>query len=75
VPGYIDEEEIRQIAQFIAALDPDIPYSLLGFHPQFYMQDLPKTSLRHAERCLKVAQSTGLNRVKIGNVHLLGNHY
>lgn len=75
VPGYIDEEEIRQIAQFIAALDPDIPYSLLDFHPQFYMQDLPKTSLRHAERCLKVAQSTGLNRVKIGNVHLLGNHY
>lgn len=75
VPGYIDEEEVGKIAQFIASLDPEIPYKLLGFHPRFYMQDLPRTSHKHAERCLKTAQNAGLNRVKIGNVHLLGNHY
>jgi pyruvate formate lyase activating enzyme len=75
VPGYIDEEEIGKIAQFIAALNPDIPYSLLGFHPQFYRQDLPRTSLEHAERCLKAARKAGLKRVKIGNVHLLGDPY
>jgi pyruvate formate lyase activating enzyme len=73
VPGYIDEEEVGNIARFIAALNPEIPYSLLGFHPQFYMQDLPRTSLKHAQRCLKEAQNTGLKRVRIGNVHLLGN--
>jgi pyruvate formate lyase activating enzyme len=75
VPGYIDEEEIGKIAQFIAALNPDIPYSLLGFHPQFYMQDLPRTSLSHAKKCLQVARNAGLSRVKIGNIHLLGNQY
>jgi pyruvate formate lyase activating enzyme len=47
----------------------------LGFHPQFYMQDLPRTSREHAERCLKAAQSSGLKRVRIGNVHLLGDRY
>jgi pyruvate formate lyase activating enzyme len=75
VPGYIDEEEVANIARFIAGLNPGIPYSLLGFHPQFYMKDLPRTSLRHAKRCLKAAQKTGLKRVKIGNIHLLGNYY
>ncbi|MGD8538755.1 MAG: radical SAM protein [Candidatus Aminicenantes bacterium] len=75
VPGYIDEEEVRSIGRFIAALNPEIPYSLLAFHPQFHMQDLPRTSLKHAQRCLKAAQNTGLKHVKIGNLHLLGNYY
>ena len=41
VPGYIDEEEIRCIADFIASASPDIPYSLLAFYPHFQMSDLP----------------------------------
>lgn len=75
VPGYIDEDEVANIARFIAGLDPEIPYSLLGFHPRFYMDDLPRTSLRHAKRCLEAAQKTGLKCVRIGNLHLLGNSY
>ncbi len=75
VPGYVDEQEVGKIADFIASLNPDIPYSLLGFHPQFYMHDLPRTSRAHADRCLKAARSAGLNRVKIGNIHLLGDRY
>jgi pyruvate formate lyase activating enzyme len=75
IPGYVDKEEISQISQFIASLDPDIPYSLLAFHPQFFMQDLPTTSRNHAGRCLEIAQKAGLRRVKIGNLHLLGDSY
>lgn len=71
VPGYVDEQEVGQIAAFIAALNPDIPYSLLAFYPQFQMQDLPSTSRKQAQRCLEAARSAGLNRVKIGNLHLL----
>ncbi len=75
VPGYIDEGEVENIARFIASLDRDIPYSLLGFHPRFEMEDLPRTSRRHAERCLKAATDAGLKRVRIGNIHLLGSAY
>jgi pyruvate formate lyase activating enzyme len=75
VPGYIDEHEVGNIARFIASLDRDIPYSLLSFHPDFRMEDLPRTSRGHAERCLKVARNAGLRRVRIGNIHLLGNAY
>jgi pyruvate formate lyase activating enzyme len=71
VPGYVDEEEIGRIARFIASQNPDIPYSLLAFHPQFQMQDLPRTSRQQAQRCQEAARTAGLKRVKVGNLHLL----
>jgi pyruvate formate lyase activating enzyme len=75
VPGYIDVEEVTKIADFIAALDPQIPYTLLGFYPSFMMYDLPATSVDHAKQALEAAKSAGLKRVKIGNRHLLSVDY
>jgi pyruvate formate lyase activating enzyme len=72
IPGYVDEEEVMKIARFIASIDPSIPYSLLGFYPQFQMDDLPVTTRAHAEACRTVALEEGLERVHLGNVHLLG---
>ncbi|MGQ9627327.1 MAG: radical SAM protein [Anaerolineae bacterium] len=75
VPGYVDVEEVRAIASFIASLDPTIPYSLLGFHPHFYMPDLPCTSVRHAEEAERAAREAGLMNVHLGNRHLLSRAY
>lgn len=68
VPGYIGLEEVSQIASFIAKLNPTIPYSLLAFHPHFYMSDLPTTSKEEAEKCLAASYDAGLTNVKIGNI-------
>ena len=70
VPGYVDVNEVKNIAEFIASLDESIPYSLLAFYPNFYMKDLPTTSRKHAEECYRVAKKY-LKNVRIGNVHLL----
>ncbi len=71
IPGYIDEEEVRGISRWIASLDPKIPYALLAFHPGFFFKDLPTTSREMALRCKEVAEGEGLQRVKVGNLHLL----
>ncbi|WP_234697324.1 radical SAM protein [Candidatus Kryptonium thompsonii] len=71
IPGYIDAEEVYQIAKFIAQFDKNIPYSLLAFYPQFYLCDLPVTSKQLMRECVDAAISGGLKRVYIGNVHLL----
>jgi len=71
VPGYVGKEEIAGIAAFICSLDPDIPYTLLAFHPDFLMTDLPITSRQQAMECLEAARAAGLNRVRLGNIHLL----
>jgi len=75
VPGYVDEEEVRGIARFLSSLSPDTPFSLLAFHPDHRMRDLPPTSRRHAEEALRAAKEEGLTRVRIGNPWLLGDHY
>ncbi|MEM7825547.1 MAG: radical SAM protein, partial [Candidatus Aenigmatarchaeota archaeon] len=74
IPGYITEEEIREIAKFIASLDKTIPYSLLGFYPHFMLKDLPLTPRKLVENCLKITKEEGLEKVRIGNEHLLSNH-
>ena len=71
VPGYIDEVEIEGIAKFIAGLDWQIPWSLLGFHPQFLMTDLAGTSRLHAEKAIAIAKKYKIEDVNIGNAHLL----
>ncbi len=71
VPGYIDDDEIRGISRLIASVSPEIPYALLAFYPQFYLGDLPTTARSRALRCKEIAEEAGLQRVRIGNAHLL----
>jgi pyruvate formate lyase activating enzyme len=75
VPGYVDAEEVRRIAHFVADLNPAIPYVLLGFAPHFLFPDLPRTSVRHAEQAEAAARTAGLRTVRIGNRHLLSHDY
>jgi len=71
VPGYVDDQEVEKIAIFLAGLDNEIPYSLLVFHPDFMMSDLPVTPIRQVKDCYSVARRY-LKRVNIGNLESLG---
>jgi len=71
VPYYVDEHEVEQIAAFIASVNPGIPYSLLVFHPSYYMRDLPITPRAQVVRCYEAAKRH-LQHVNIGNQQLLG---
>ncbi len=75
VPGYVTPDEVGRIAHFIADINPRIPYALLGFAPNFYVPDLPRTSVSHAEVALAAARNAGLTNVRIGNRHLLSRDY
>jgi pyruvate formate lyase activating enzyme len=47
------------------------PYSLLAFHGDFEMRDLPPTSLKEARAALDAAHDEGLEEVHVGNIHIL----
>jgi pyruvate formate lyase activating enzyme len=70
VPGYVDAEEVENIAKFISQINPNIPYTLLAFYPCYIMNDLPTTSKKQALECQKAAQKH-LKNTRIGNIHLL----
>ncbi len=71
VPGYVNHEEVEQIAKFISNINTKIPYSLLVFHGDYQMRDLPITPRKQAEKCLEVAKNY-LENVNLGNKFLLG---
>lgn len=71
VPYYVDEIEVAQIARFIRNLNPSIEYSLLIFHPDHLMRDLPATPLKQVQRCYDAAKRELGRPVHVGNLHLL----
>ena len=71
VPGYVGEEEVHRLASFIAGLNPDIPYTLLAFTPQFCLEDFPTSSRKDAEACVDAALRAGLRRVRLANAHFI----
>ncbi|HID91313.1 TPA: radical SAM protein [Candidatus Bathyarchaeota archaeon] len=71
VPGYVDKTEVGGIARFIGELNPGIPYSLLIFHPDFLMTDLPVTPVEQVVRCYNEARKY-VKRVHVGNLGMLG---
>ncbi|TLN14222.1 hypothetical protein FDZ71_08015 [bacterium] len=70
VPGYVDAEEVEVIAKLISEIDPSIPYTLLAFYPCYVMDDLPTTTRKQATECKQAAEKY-LQRVRVGNIHLL----
>lgn len=75
VPGYVTEDEVASIASFLARVNPDIPYVLLGFAPNFFFDNLPTTSVNHAEEAMRRCREAGLKNVSIGNRFLLSHWY
>jgi pyruvate formate lyase activating enzyme len=74
VPGENDsEEELGNIAEFIASVNKNIPWHISRFHPDYKFtghRATPEATLRKAQ---DLGYKTGLNYVYVGNVLGLGN--
>ncbi len=62
------DEELKDIAGFIAGLGKEIPWHISRFHPQFKMQNLPVTPLASLHRAVQIGKEAGLKYVYSGNV-------
>ncbi len=69
IPGKNDsDEEIRDIAKFIASVDPYIPWHLSAFHPTYKMLDAPRTPASTLLRAYNIAKEEGLKYIYVGNI-------
>ncbi|MBN1473489.1 MAG: AmmeMemoRadiSam system radical SAM enzyme [Syntrophaceae bacterium] len=62
------EEELKDIAEFIASLGKETPWHISRFHPQFKSRDLPPTPLASLHRAAQIGTQAGLKYVYCGNV-------
>ncbi len=69
IPGENDaEQEIREIAAFIASVSKDIPWHISRFFPTYLMRDKPPTDLSIIRRAYEIGREEGLHYVYTGNV-------
>jgi pyruvate formate lyase activating enzyme len=69
VPGFNDsDEELRDIANYLASVSPDIPWHLTAFHQDYRMTDPPATSAVTLMRAADLGRSAGLRFVYAGNL-------
>jgi pyruvate formate lyase activating enzyme len=73
IPGYNDrQEELRQIAEFIVAVSPAIPWHVTGFYPTYRLTDAPPTAAAALEAARELGLAAGLRYVYEGNRPGLG---
>jgi pyruvate formate lyase activating enzyme len=69
VPGLNDgEDELRDIARFLAGVGPDIPWHISRFHPDYVMSDRGPTPIETLARAAAIGRAEGLRYVYVGNV-------
>jgi pyruvate formate lyase activating enzyme len=70
IPGLNDDEqELRELAQFIAtALGPETPWHVSRFHPDYRLTDRPPTPAATLHRAREIGLQAGLRYVYQGNL-------
>jgi len=69
IPALNDsDEELKDIAQFIAGLGKETPWHISRFHPQFKMLNVPVTSISSLHKAVEIGKQAGLKYVYSGNV-------
>lgn len=69
IPGFNDSpQELRDAAQFVASVSPDIPWHVTAFHQDYKMMDKDNTSMRDLLRACEIGREAGLNFVYAGNL-------
>lgn len=63
------EKELRQIAEFIAGVDMNIPWHLSAFHGEYKMAEHPPTEEKSLLRAYEIGKDSGLRYVYLGNVN------
>ena len=68
VPGFNDsDEELRDIAAFLASVSPDIPWHVTAFHEDYKMTECGNTDADALLRAREIGYGAGLHYVYAGN--------
>jgi pyruvate formate lyase activating enzyme len=69
IPGHNDDEgTLRALAEFLAEVDPDMPWHLSRFGPRYKLLDAPPTPVETLHRAAEIGYAAGLRYVYAGNV-------
>jgi pyruvate formate lyase activating enzyme len=69
IPGFNDSEnELKEIAQFLVTISPDLPWHISAFYPNYKMLDVPSTPKETLLKAYHIGKNAGLKYVYTGNI-------
>ena len=69
IPGVNDSDgELKQNAEFVCGLSPEIPWHVSRFYPAHAMRNVPVTPVDTLERAEAIGRAAGLRYIYAGNV-------
>ncbi|MGC8651043.1 MAG: AmmeMemoRadiSam system radical SAM enzyme [Minisyncoccia bacterium] len=69
IPGFNDSlKELKDIAEFLVKISPDLPWHISAFYPAYKMLNVPSTTQNTLIRAYKIGKKAGLNYVYTGNI-------
>jgi len=69
IPGFNDDvDDLRRMADTLAAVSPAIPWHLTAFHQDYRMTDPPNTTVADLIRACEIGREAGLRFIYAGNL-------
>ncbi|MDI6885210.1 MAG: hypothetical protein QMD22_02460 [archaeon] len=73
IPGWVETDQIGNIAMELAPVDVEIPFTLLAFFPEYNMRDVPSPTLWQMIDAYSAAKDAGLRKIRLGNLHVFAH--
>ena len=68
IPGWVEEDQLVSIALLLAGIDPQIPFTLLAFFPEYQLMDTRPPTVREMIGTYQSIMDAGIINMRIGNV-------
>jgi pyruvate formate lyase activating enzyme len=69
VPGFSDDpDQLRRMADFLASVDPLMPWHVTAFHPDYKMRDHRHTTADDLLKIVEYGRAAGLKYIYPGNL-------
>lgn len=68
IPGLVETDQLKKIAELLAAADDELPFTILAFFPEYRMKNFSAPNTEMMLEAYAAARAAGLKNVRLGNI-------
>jgi pyruvate formate lyase activating enzyme len=73
IPNLVETRQLKKIAQHLFDVDPEIPFTILAFFPEYQMKRYKSPKISEMIEAYTAVRSTGLRNVRLGNTGIFAS--
>lgn len=74
IPNLVETPQLRKIAQHLFDVDPEIPFTILAFFPEYQMKRYKRPKVSEMIEAYSAVKATGLRNVRLGNTGIFASN-